>query len=311
MSSESLTLSRPPYDLLLFSCSLLPPLLVPVLFCVITRRRSSPEVILLGSRRIPSFPLGMALCMDFFNVNLLLSSSLIFLLVPTISNITKLIMASFGLTAPFVSSSVFYSLKLTSIQEYLELRYHSRFLRKGVSLIGIISSQMLLPLILYRSASLVSSLSGLPSSPLILASFLILLLLNTCAGLLSSVWCTVWYCLLFLAGIIMVIVFGWKDVDSVFDRWEWDSETSIPHQLGVGIGHLILWASICCSHPSSTLRHSAGTSLSQSRLAMLISVLFSLLLNIGVILASIAVQPSLQQFNSQVSHKSLQELMIT
>ena len=93
---------------------------------------------------------------------------------------------------------VYHKMHLTSVYEYLEMRYNSRLVRRLCSLTFIAGLGLTSSVVLYTPCLCLEMVTGSPAWIFVLAAGLILILITSLAGLRAVVWSSVWQVVIML-----------------------------------------------------------------------------------------------------------------
>ena len=212
---------------------------------------------------------------------------------------------------PNMFMSVFYKMHMTSVYEYLELRFNSCLLRRLVSVTVIVASQLFLGVVLLTTCDGVSVITGIPSFPYIVCGCLLPLLVLPCGGLVCVVWTGVWQAVVVIAGSTGVVVSGWQDesMDRASVGWSPDTH-DILHTLAMCSGQTILWASVSGCHQAVVHRYSSAKSVVQARWMLGVTIFLYWLLSIGVVLSVMVIITKYDQSGQNTEGISLEQAVL-
>ena len=308
----SLLLSTP--DLLVLVLSLSLPMVLTVVLCMLRRDNPSTSQFLMGDRQLPVLPVTVSLSVSFISVNFVLNMSqetslscILFLSIMLISCALAMAMV------PDLFMSVYYKMHLTSVYEYMELRFSSTLVRRLASLTFLLASQLFLGVVMLAACETISIITGIPVWPYLTCGGLIYLLVVACGGLTPIVWSDTWLAGVFISGLVSVIVCASQDdplwLVNSFEReslaWV-DGGTSSPgihdrtiHTLAVCSGQVIMWFSIYGCHQTTVQRYCSTKSAGHAKWSCRLSCLVTLVLSCGAIFAHMSIDNKWQQFGQE------------
>ncbi|CAG2233009.1 SLC5A8_12 [Mytilus edulis] len=179
---------------------------------------------------------------------------------------------------------LFYPLKMTSMYQYLEMRYNSRAARLTGTVINNLSMLIYTGIASFAPSTALQAVSGFPQW----ASFIIIGCICTfytfMGGLKAVIWVDVFQALIMVAGILAIVIRATLDVGG-FDRvweinskwnridfWNFDPDPTVRHTFwALVIGGMINWTGTYGASQSSIQRFSALSSLNEARKAVMMN----------------------------------------
>ena len=306
----SLLLSMP--DLALLLCSLSLPLLLTCILCLVQRQHATVSQYLMADRQLSVLPSAVSLAVSFVSVNSALNMSRDISTFSTMLSVAMLLSSTLGMAIiPNMFMSVFYKMHMTSVYEYLELRFNSSLVRRLVSVTVIVASQVFLGVVLLTTCDGVSVITGIPSFPYIVCGCLLPLLVLPCGGLVCVVWTGVWQAVVVIAGSTGVVGSGWQDVSMDRASVGWSPDThDILHTLAMCSGQIILWASVSGCHQAVVIRYSAAKSATQARWMLGVTIFIYWILSIGVVLSVMVIISKYQHSGQNMEGVSLEQAVL-
>ncbi|OWF48529.1 sodium-coupled monocarboxylate transporter 1-like [Mizuhopecten yessoensis] len=150
-----------------------------------------------------------------------------------------------GLLTSFIFVPLFYPLNLTSIYEYLELRYKSRSVKLVGSTISIIATLMFTGFASYAPATALEQVSGFPEW----GSFIMIGVVCTCytllGGLKAVVWVDTFQAIIMIAGLFAIMIKAIMEVGDFDEVWRINDQW----------GRIQFWD----FNPDPTVRHTFWT----------------------------------------------------
>ncbi|XP_069979346.1 sodium-coupled monocarboxylate transporter 1 isoform X1 [Penaeus vannamei] len=205
-------------DYVVFGGMLVLSLAIGIFYAFRSRKKSNDEF-LLGSRSLSCFPVSMSLLASYISAIIVLGGPAeayyhsVQWWVVCLSQVALPVVA--GVFMP-----VFYELRLTSIYEYLELRYSSRAVRCVAG--GMFVIQMLLyqAVVIYAPALALASVSDYPLWASVVSVGLIASFYTAIGGLKAVIWTDVLQLFILIAGLICIILKGTFDVGGFSYIWD-------------------------------------------------------------------------------------------
>ncbi|EFA00430.2 Putative sodium-dependent multivitamin transporter-like Protein [Tribolium castaneum] len=206
------------YDYILFGMMLTISTLVGVYFGFFGSKKSTANEYLLGDKTMKPFIITISLIAShisgttllglpadayrFGGTFLLSGISMIFVVIATI----------------YIYLPVFYNLHITTLYEYLEMRFDNRT-KKLVSFLYIMYSFLILPLIIYAASLAVSTATGLRMT------IIVPLVCGTCifytsiGGFKAVIWSDTFLCIITQTSVLIVFILGIKSVGGFSEIW--------------------------------------------------------------------------------------------
>ncbi|XP_069188022.1 sodium-dependent multivitamin transporter [Procambarus clarkii] len=205
-------------DYLVFSVMLVASLAIGIFYAVKSRHKANDEF-LLGSRSLTCFPVSMSLLASYISSILVLGG-------PAEAYYHGLewwyicggqlaLVAVALIFVPF-----FYEFRMTSMYEYLELRYASRWVRSVAG--GMFVIQMLLyqAVVIYAPALALASVTDFPLWVSVITVGVIASVYTAFGGMKAVVWTDVLQLSVLLMGLVAIVVKGVADMGSFHHVWQ-------------------------------------------------------------------------------------------
>lgn len=183
------------------------------------RGNKNPEEFLLGGRSMSTLPVSISLLSSFISAISILGNSgetyahgmqLSMLLVGALTGITG---------AAHLFLPVFYPLKMTSVNEYIEMRFNSRLLRITALVLNTFIGLIYSGLCLFAPTLALASVTPLSVDSNIVILGIVCTVYSTIGGLKAVVWTDVFQMAVVMAGVVAVIVVGCLEVGGVQEVW--------------------------------------------------------------------------------------------
>ncbi|XP_059172355.1 sodium-dependent multivitamin transporter-like [Physella acuta] len=272
---------------------------IGVFFAFYGRKRQTKIDYLLGSRRMGAIPVCMSVFATF--------QSAISLLGTPAEVYTYGTMTFYSVAGPvlsyvaclFTAIPLFYPLKLTSVNEYLERRYNSRFIRLLGTVTGIAATVTYMSIALLSPGLALQTAVGLPLWLSLVVIGSVGTLYTAIGGIKSVIWTDVFQTFIIFGGIIVVLVKGCFDVggiEKVFNitadkgRVIFDDvrvDPRVRHSLwGLTVGSFFYWSASNFGQ-SLVQRISATKSVQQANLVFLLCIPLALLYKVVLVLTGL------------------------
>lgn len=250
------------------------------------RRSTNNKEFLVGNRQLQVFPVTMSIMASFL-------SAIAILGVPSESfiNGSQYMVNFLGvvigiLLAAHVFLPVFYEIDMISVNQYLEKRYNSTFIRKFTSAITVLQMCFYLGVVLYGPSLALGSVTGLPVWLSILLNGSVCAFYTTIGGIKAVVWTDVMQMLLMISGFFIVLIKGLMMTGgpaAVFDAVDKHGlleffDMSFDFQKtftfwSVVVGSTITWTMSMCTNQTMIQRYCSLKSIKKARAALYVNIL--------------------------------------
>lgn len=196
------------YDYIIFVAFLCSSTIIGIYFAWKARHVKGTEDFFTGGRNLAVFPVVMSLVASFMSTNTLLGMPAEVFEIGTqyVMQIVSIVVAI--VLAAEVFLPVYYKLGITSVNEYLELRYNSKIVRMFGSLAFLIVTMSYMSAVLYGPAIAFSSVNQISINNSIWIVGLIVTFYTTIGGIKAVIWTDVLQCILMFIGVAIVVVQG-------------------------------------------------------------------------------------------------------
>ncbi|KAK7002881.1 Sodium-dependent multivitamin transporter [Biomphalaria glabrata] len=184
---------------------------IGIFFAIRGNKTKTKFEYLLGSRQMGALPVALSLFATFHSAISLLGTPAEVYTYGTMIVYSTIVPSLSFLFMTVTSVPLFYPLKLTSVNEYLERRYNSKFVRILGTFLGIISSMSYMTISLLSPGLALQTVAGLPLWLSIVVIGLIGTFYTTIGGLKSVIWTDVFQTFIIFGGIIVILVKGSYD----------------------------------------------------------------------------------------------------
>ncbi|XP_056003297.1 sodium-coupled monocarboxylate transporter 2-like isoform X2 [Ostrea edulis] len=239
---------------------------------------------LMGNRELKTLPVAVSILMSFFSAILILGAP-----AEMYTNGTQYYIYVFGQMAAAAFGAIlfvplFYPLKLTSVFEYVELRFKSRATRLTVTAINAFTTIIHTGVTSFAPSTALQAVSGFPEW----ASFLLIGCVCTfytfLGGLKAVVLVNVFQFIVMFGSLLAIIVTATAEVGGFgnvwelndewgrIDFWNFDVDPTIRHTFwALTVGGMLSWIGSFGASQQSIQRFSALPSLRQAKLAVLLN----------------------------------------
>ncbi|MCL4122649.1 UNVERIFIED_CONTAM: hypothetical protein GTU68_000665 [Idotea baltica] len=176
---------------------------------------ASPEAYLMGNRSFGPYPVAVSLLSSFISAIGVLGYS-----GEAYAYGTQMFMFVIGISLGIVAAEiiflpVIYSLKLTSVNEYPEIRFKSSCLRTCLSFISVIQGLLYMAVCLYAPTIALQSVTPISSQTYIFILGSICTFYSTIGGIRAIVWTDVFQLSVMFLGLCLVIFIGCWEIGSL------------------------------------------------------------------------------------------------
>ncbi|XP_052084212.1 sodium-coupled monocarboxylate transporter 1-like [Mytilus californianus] len=247
-------------------------------------KQKTTKEFLMGNREMSCLPVAVSILVSFQSAILILGAP-----AEMYTKGTQYYLYVFGQMSAVVLATIlfvplFYPLKMTSMYQYLEMRYNSKAARLTGTIISNLSMLIYTGIASFAPSTALQAVSGFPQW----ASFIIIGCICTfytfMGGLKAVIWVDVFQALIMVAGILAIVIRATLDVGG-FDRvweinskwnridfWNFDPDPTVRHTFwALVIGGMINWTGTYGASQSSIQRFSALSSLNEARKAVMLN----------------------------------------
>ncbi|XP_071532377.1 sodium-coupled monocarboxylate transporter 1-like [Panulirus ornatus] len=206
-------------DYVLFSLMLVASIGIGVYSAIKSRGKANTQEYLLGGRAMSPVPVALSLLGGWISaISILGNPTEVYFFGTQIATILLGCIPGCLFVCRFIIP-VFYQLKLVSMNEYIELRYGSRALRKLATLCGLLLNFLYMGVCLYAPTLALVTVTGLTtwSSTLIMGSICTFYI--TIGGVKAVVYADVLQTLLMFGGVLAVVIICCNDLGGVANVW--------------------------------------------------------------------------------------------
>ncbi|KAL1236418.1 Sodium-coupled monocarboxylate transporter [Trichinella spiralis] len=206
-------------DYVIFVISLLIPAAIGIYYACVGSSRKTAREVLIGSSKLGIVPVALALIATYMSAISILGFPVEIYQYGTMILWYEVAYLIVFPSVAFIFLPVMYPLKLTSVYEYLELRFN-RIVRRMASLIFCFQVFLYLAVVLYAPALALSSVTELGIATSMLITGLIATFYTTLGGGNAVVWTSALQMLLIVSGVLAVIIAGSTELGGIGHLWQ-------------------------------------------------------------------------------------------
>ncbi|GFR88848.1 sodium-coupled monocarboxylate transporter 1 [Elysia marginata] len=253
------------------------------------RRAATREEYLMGGRHMAVLPVALSTFITFVSAVSLMGTPAEMYFFGAVGYSIYMAMSLGHIIAAFTTAPLINPLKLTSVYEYLHLRYQSKGLQMFGTLIGMAQTMIYQAVVLLLPALALQSCADLPLWISLFLFGAVGTVYTTIGGFKSVVWTDVFQAGVVFFGLLIIIIKGCIEVGGIsqvwhlsgeggrlnFDRLSFDPRTR-HSQWGIFVGFTLLWYFNSFSQPTAQ-RISCLGNVRRARMCCLINAPVSLL----------------------------------
>lgn len=193
-------------DYLVFGSFLIASALIGIIFGI--KGSNSNKSFLTGNRDLSTFPVVMSLAASFMSTNTILGVPAEVYTLGTQFVVHVIPFSLAVILSAEVFMPVFYDLNMTSVNEYLLLRFRSTKLRT-IGSIGFIACTLpYMGVVLYGPSLALASVTTLSVEASVIVVGVICTFYTSIGGIKAVIWTDVLQCILMILGLLMVVIYG-------------------------------------------------------------------------------------------------------
>ncbi|XP_059148641.1 sodium-coupled monocarboxylate transporter 2-like [Physella acuta] len=198
---------------------LLIPMAIGILFAVKDAKKATREEYLFGGRRMSVVPIALSLFVTYTSAISLMGHSVDLYTYGAMVIVIYIGCSLSYLIGLFTIVPLFYSLQLTSIYEYFELRFHSRAVRMSALAVGMLQTLFYMAIALYSPALALQTTAKIPLWMSIVIVGIIGTVYSALGGIKSIVWADAFQCFVMFGGALPIIIAGIKTAGGWSEAW--------------------------------------------------------------------------------------------
>lgn len=267
-----------------FACTLILSAAIGLYYAIKDRKKNTTDEYLFAGRDMNPIPVSMSLIASFVSAIAVLGTPAEVFVHSTMVSYLAVGFIITGLGAGQIFIPTFYKLGVTTVFQYIEMRF-SKFLRTIATIMYIIQMLFYMAIVLYVPSLALNAVTGMSLWGSIMAVGLVCIFYTALGGMKAVVWTdTLQMCIIF-AGLITLIVEGSKVIGGFSKAWdiadkggrikfdEFDPDPRVRHSFwNVMIGGGVRWMSTYGVNQAQVQRAIAVRSVKRARLALWMSM---------------------------------------
>ncbi|XP_062621299.1 sodium-coupled monocarboxylate transporter 1-like [Saccostrea cucullata] len=206
-------------DYIIFGAMLLISAAIGVYYACAGGKQRTNREFLMADRSMRSLPVALSVLASFFSASTLLGTP-----AEIYEYGIQYWISVFGamlapLTGAFLFGPIFFNLKIVSVYEYLELRFHSKSVRLFAAALFILRLIMGMGIVLYGPSTALGAVTGFPVWVIILIVGGVCTFYTTLGGMKAVIWTDVFQTIVMFAGMLAVFIQGCIKVGGLDEMW--------------------------------------------------------------------------------------------
>ncbi|XP_022310587.1 sodium-coupled monocarboxylate transporter 1-like [Crassostrea virginica] len=272
-------------DYIIFGVMLLISVGIGVFYACAGGKQQTNREFLMADRSMRSLPVALSVLASFFSASTLLGTP-----AEIYEYGIQYWISVFGailapLTGAFFFGPMFFNLKLVSVYEYLELRFHSKSIRLFSAALFILRLIMGMGIVLYGPSTALAAVTGFPVWAIILVVGGVCTFYTTLGGMKAVIWTDVFQTFVMFAGMLAVFIQGCIKVGGLDEMWninyeggrinffDFDPDPRVRQTFwSLTVGIYFVWLYPYTVDQQMVQRFSSARSLSDARFALICNV---------------------------------------
>lgn len=272
-------------DYIIFGVMLLISVGIGVFYACAGGKQQTNREFLMADRSMRSLPVALSVLASFFSASTLLGTPAEVYVYGIQYWISVFGAMLAPLTGAFLFGPMFFKLKLVSVYEYLELRFHSKSVRLFAAALFILRLIMGMGIVLYGPSTALGAVTGFPVWAIILVVGGVCTFYTTLGGMKAVIWTDVFQTFVMFAGMLAVFIQGCIKVGGLEQLWninyqggrinffDFDPDPHIRQTFwSLTIGMYFVWLYPYTVDQQMVQRFSSARSLSDARFALICNV---------------------------------------
>ncbi|XP_033752712.1 sodium-coupled monocarboxylate transporter 1-like [Pecten maximus] len=291
-----------PADYAVFAAMLVISAGIGVFHAVSGGKQSTNREFLMANRQMMSLPVALSVLASFFSASTLLGTP-----AEIYQYGTQYWMSVFGamlapLTGALLFGPMFFNLKIVSVFEYLEMRFHSKSVRLFGATLFLLRATLGIGIVLYGPSTALSAVTNFPVWAIIVMVGGICTFYTTLGGMRAVIWTDVFQTIVMVAGMIAVLIQGSIQIGGLSEVWKiayendrieffnFDPDPEVRHSFwSLVVGIYFVWLPPYTVDQQMVQRFSSAKSLKDAKFALLCNlpgmfVIITLCSLVGVVL---------------------------
>ncbi|KAH9509624.1 Sodium-coupled monocarboxylate transporter 1 [Bulinus truncatus] len=274
------------WDYVVFAAMLLVSMVIGIWFALRGGGQKTQGEYLMANRSMSIIPVAISILVSFMSAILILGNPAEMYTQGTEFYIT-LIGMIIGITgASLLFVPLLFPLRLTSVFEYLEVRFNSRNARLVGTSLMILTQVIYMGIASFAPATAFEAVTAIPVWATILTTGAVATLYTTIGGMKAVIWTDVFQSAIMLAGILAIVIQGTMKVGSLSQVWDinvqwnrikffnFDPDPRIRHTFwNMVIGSSLAWVGTYGISQASVQRYSSLPTLRNAKISILLNMI--------------------------------------
>ncbi|XP_060555334.1 sodium-dependent multivitamin transporter-like [Ruditapes philippinarum] len=274
-----------PADYAVFGCTLAFSAAIGIFYAIKDRRKNNTENYLLAGRSMNPFPVAMSLVSSFVSAIMIIGTPAEVYVNSTMYGWQAVGMVITAAGAAHIFIPVFYNLGVTSVFQYVEMRF-GRVTRTIASVVYIIWMMFYMAIVLYGPSLALNAVTGLSLWGSILAVSSVCIFYTALGGMKAVLWADTFQVLVMFAGLFALLIEGTKALGGIGKAWdiankdgriillEFDPDPRVRHSVwNLVIGGGIFWCAVYGTNQAQVQRAISVRNVSRSKIAIWLNVI--------------------------------------
>ncbi|KAH9488625.1 Sodium-coupled monocarboxylate transporter 1 [Bulinus truncatus] len=195
-------------DYVVFIATLAISAIIGIFYAIKDRRQQSTKQFLMADNSMRFLPIALSVLASFFSASTLLGTPAEIYQFGTMYWISAFGAIFAPLSGALLFGPMFFNIKVVSVFEYLELRFHSKIVRIFGAFIFLLRATIGMGIVLYGPSTALSAVTEFPTWAVIVIVGVICTFYTSIGGLKAVIWTDVFQTLVMLAGMMAVLIKG-------------------------------------------------------------------------------------------------------
>ncbi|XP_059148788.1 sodium-coupled monocarboxylate transporter 1-like [Physella acuta] len=270
-------------DYIVFSATLLISAAIGIFYAI--KGQTSTKQFLMADRSMKYLPIALSVLASFFSASTLLGTPAEIYQYGTMYWVCVFGSVFAPLTGALLFGPMFFNIKVVSVFQYLELRFHSKLVRLFGAFIFLLRATIGMGIVLYGPSTALSAVTEFPTWAVIVVVGVVCTFYTSIGGLKAVIWTDVFQTLVMLAGMVAVLIKGFLVSGGGADVWDvnyrgkrieffnFDFDPRVRHTFwSLIIGIFFVWLPPYTVDQQMVQRFSSAQSLKDAKIALLLNI---------------------------------------
>ncbi|XP_077999346.1 sodium-coupled monocarboxylate transporter 1-like [Glandiceps talaboti] len=254
---------------------------IGVYYGIVSRKRRSSKDFLLAGRNMDALPVTMSLIVSFISSITVIGTPAEIYLNGTMFVLYSVNYITSAVIAAHLFMPVFYNLNITSVYEYLEIRFNSKAVRIICCCVFIIQTMLYMGIAIYTPSLALNAVTGFSLWGSVMAVGFVCTFYTTIGGMKAVLWTDAFQLLIMVTGFLALLIQasinhgGWGNIMDICEaggRIEFDNfspDPTVRHTFwAIVIGGFFSWAPIYLVNQSQVQRYMTCRTEKTARIAI-------------------------------------------